>query len=217
MISNDEKKFYTLTLSDANSLMPGAQLVGVRSGDTTYATNSIIAAITQGTTRATRVGNQIRLQRIEWNVTVGLGSAFTLAAYPGGMVLRLLLVKNNQCNGDALAISDILDVTYGNAISTPGFINNSYTLDNRRKVTILVDKMCTIPAGTAADCNMKFVIPLHDLPIRFDGNAGAVTDLTKYDIQPFIIYSQPKGKYPPDPQNGQLVVNHIFRVFFTDN
>lgn len=219
MISMDEKKFYTVVVNDRSAAFTNNTLYGCISNSIGFTNNSLISPITQGTDRQTRIGNTIRVHKIEWAINMNLGTDFNAAKFPGGVSVRFLLVRNNQTNGGALAPSDIIDSTYGTPSGFVGYLNNGLTIDNRKKITVLVDRICVIPVGTSADCQLKFSIPCKDLQVRYQSTATTTSSLTKYDFQPFVIYAADKPIWTATgtPPAGPVQACHTFRVWFTDN
>ncbi len=117
-----------------------------------------------------------------------LGSYLTylvkMSASAASTQFRFMLVLDKQANGANPAASDILkDVTVTDNIVS------RYNLDNKYRFRILYDRVHQLSISGNQSIYVKKWIP-HTIKIRFDGEAGDITDLTSSNIITLVVSSE---------------------------
>lgn len=105
-------------------------------------TINLVNGIAQGTDYNNRVGRRFLMKKIQINLEINPGVAQTVAEQG-----RVLVVYDNQSNGAAPAIGDILSIS-----STTSFMN----LNNRDRFKVIWDKRYKCPV-VAATNNSEFI------------------------------------------------------------
>ncbi len=126
-----------------------------------------LSNIDQGDTTLTRDGAQLKCLSLQLSY-----SLFQSASATSSLV-RVLLVKDKQTNQAIYTAGDLLfDVTAGDGIVSP------YNRNNRRRFTILHDKVYTFSATgtTVKHFGRKF---RQDQIIRYDNSGNGIADLTQ--------------------------------------
>ncbi len=126
-----------------------------------------LSNIAQGDTDVTRDGSQLKVLSIQL--------AYQIIAHASSTrtFVRVLLVKDKQTNQAIYEASDLLsDVTTQDSIVSP------YNRDNRRRFTVLYDKVHTFSEGGSqlVKFGRKF---RQDQMLRYDATVGDITDLTQ--------------------------------------
>lgn len=146
--------------------------------------------IVQGNTDITRIGNKIMITGVQLKYTVT-----DTVTNP----VRIMLVLDKQTNGALLAANDILeDSTTGDAIISPR------NRDESLRFRVLYDKVHLISVNGQASAFVSKFIKLN-VPVKFDGNAGDITDLTSNSLVIMHVATVAAAS-----------LNLFCRVFFTD-
>jgi len=127
---------------------------------------SIVSQIIQGDDDNQRIGRKIVVTGIYWQ--------YRLPNLASGGVMDTLILLDKQCNGAAVASSDIFTDT------RPGIWNLNRDNDERFEV---LGKVAD-PSVQTIDANGRRHIYCSNLniPIKFDASTGLVTDLTSNNI-----------------------------------
>lgn len=152
---------------------------------------------TQGDTGTSRDGRQIKLTSILHKFTIAAN------ATAATNLTRIILLIDKQPNGATVTPADYLtDVTINDSIVSPR------NLDNIKRFTLLYDKVFTTTASASTRrISRKFYKKLNMI-VRYDGNAGDVTDLTTRNVVLLTVGDQ--------AVNGALLTSFI-RIRFVDN
>ncbi len=163
---------------------------------TTSAFINSLDVMAQGDTDATRSGNLIRVKSIQWE-----GFA-TIHASAANTSLRIMVILDKQSNGANHALADILnDATAGDAIVS------SRNIDGMHRFIVLYDRKFILSQTGQGIVKWKFYKKV-SLPIRYDGNAGNITDLASNNIT-LVMVSNEATNAP--------AVTHSGRIRFIDN
>lgn len=214
VLSLEEKKYKTFKLDPSAWVAPiGDPGTGIGIGTAQLTSsannNSPIAYIEIGTNVDQRIGNRIRVQKIQW--TGCLMPVNNAGIPPSGQMFRLLMVLDKACNnGSGLDANTILDGAANFAQGSGAFMTNPFNIELRKRFQVLFDKMITFPTTIVAQCCWNETIRINKEFI-FDGTSKTTTDLSKNDIQFWLI-----------PMAGwtaitQFRLQTILRVFFTDD
>lgn len=173
-----EKKFLDTALT-APAVGDGAVAVG--------ATTFILCnGMVQGTSGITRIGRQITVKSVAFNLMVK-PAATTISG-----LFRFMLVWDHQANGAAPLITDILGFNDA-ATTTANQITAPLNLQNRERFKVLVDKR--IPVGQIVASSI--VMPVIDHMEKFRkqnvittynaGNAGTVADIATNSLYAVLL------------------------------
>lgn len=151
--------------------------------------------VSQGTTRATRIGNKITLKSLAMRFQI----QETIKETDGAQV-RIVLYYDRRPAGA------LLDV--GACMYTDDNIMSLYTTDEDYvgRFQILMDKIINIPNSKKAAYGKFFTT--YPFKVVYNGNAGDITDLVKGS---FCI-----GAMAMDPANA-IDVNYGYKFTFTDD
>lgn len=144
----------------------------------------------QGLTENTRVGSKVVVSGIQlkYFITQSTTKHF-----------RLMVVQDKQTNGAIYVAGDLLaDATGGDAIVSP--VNR----DNKNRFKVVYDKMDSVSVAGPASAMRSTFIKLNT-PLRYDGNAGDITDLTSSSYSVMAI---------SDASSTALTI--FVRLFFID-
>lgn len=136
-------------------------------------TTGIITQLTniaQGDTKSTRDGDQVKLTQIYVNGIIQKHASATATS------VRILLVMDKQTNGAIYTLADLLEDT-----SASDNIVSANNLDNKFRFKVLYDKVFNV--SNSGESRRKYKI-FKKLPIkiRYDGNAGDITDITSWSL-----------------------------------
>lgn len=182
--------------------------------DTTYAlntpnaagtiTNDTLAALSEGNTDQTRIGNKINVKSIMLRGRALIDN--TAAAANTSDVLRIIVYLDRQANGATAAVTDILAT--GNWRS----FNN---LDNNDRFRTLCEWTCSLNVGGATPSGGAYVFGRKTKEFflkaklgqdfKYKGNAGTVADLASSNIGVLAISAQ-----------GTVQLEYIARLKFVD-
>jgi len=125
----------------------------------------LLNGVVPGTAMNERVGRQIVMTKLKMNLYVSVTPSTGI-----DQVARILIVRDLQPNGTALAITDVLDAV------TPW---SQYNLSNQHRFVILSDKqyyLCNA-AESGSGVVVKETIPVNSLVQYNSGTAGTVADI----------------------------------------
>jgi len=199
MSQGPEKKFLdTAITAPANG--DGAVTVG--------ATTFILCnGMAQGTTGITRIGRQITIKSVAYNLYLKPGATTT-----SGMV-RFMLLWDFQANGLAPVITDILGFN-DTPVTTANELTAAMNMSNRERFKVLVDKR--IPVGSTVATQAFGPVAVHAEKFRkcnqivtYNGGvAGTVADIATGSL--YVVLMTTTG----GAANVSLVGN--VRIRFTD-
>lgn len=160
-----EKKFLDSALT-APAFGDGAVTIGA-------GTFILCDGMVQGTSGITRIGRQITVKSVAYNMYLKPAATTTSG------ILRFMLIWDHQANGAAPTLADILE-TGGTAASA---ITSPLNMSNRERFKVLVDKR--IPIGQTVATQAFGPVPVHAEKFRKcnqivtynGGNAGTVADI----------------------------------------
>ncbi len=150
----------------------------------TSAVHNELTNLLQGHEDTQRDGNSIRLKSIHIK-----GFIKTITSSSKNVV-RLVVVLDKQTNQAQAAFSDIFfDNSAGDAVIS------DRNIDNTRRFTLLWDKVIVLEASSSAGTRYFNFYKKLNMPIRYDGNANDITDLTQNSLQ-FIQVSDTVSSTP---------------------
>ncbi len=152
-----------------------------QTGTTLNSTPSIqqLSNIPQGDTTITRDGAQCKVIGIDFKYLMNQNASATLT------FVRIMLILDKQTNQAIYAAGDLLeDVTTTDAIVSPR------NLDNKRRFTVLYDRVHTFQDSGTSTVNVKKFIK-KDLILRFDGSTPSIADLTQNSLSLFQVSNEP--------------------------
>ncbi len=159
-------------------------------------THTELTNLSRGDDDTQRDGNQVRLKSIH------IKGFLKQADNDARTIIRLVVVLDKQTNQAQATFSDIYaDNTVGDAVISPR------NIDNMRRFNILWDKIITLDTDSSGLKAFNFYKKLN-IPLRYDGNAGDITDLTSNSIQ-FIQVSDEGTNLP--------LITFSARLRFVDN
>lgn len=162
---------------------------------------STVLAIAQGDTETDRRGRRVFLVKLAWEYDIQLPPTATAGSTSD--LVRVILYLDQQANGSAAAVTDILeDDDYQS-------FNN---LANSRRFVILHDKRWTLSAtgGTGASASEALVhqviyVPL-GIHVDYTGTTGAIGEIAVNNIGVLLL-----------SKSGLCVFKSKLRVRFTDD
>ena len=170
-----ELKFHDLAVDDAVVAVNG-----------TIIDNSV-NNIPQGTTEITRIGRKCTIRSINWRFSMQLLTEANTAT-PGVDTVRVIMYLDKQCNGAAATVTDILESDNYHSF------NN---LANKSRFRTLMDRTYTFshPCASGADATAEWGPEKQDdtffknvnIPIEFDGTAGALTEIRSNNIGVMLL------------------------------
>ncbi len=148
----------------------------------------------EGDTNQKRDGGQVRFVSATLNYLVQRNASADTS------VVRIMLIQDKQTNGAIFALSDLLfDATIVDNIVSP------LNLNNARRFKVLYDKQHAVAANNRVVLRKKFL--KLNIPVRYDANAGLITDLTQDSLALVFITDEP-SLVP--------VITYNVRLRFTD-
>ncbi len=150
----------------------------------------------QGTSDITRVGNSIRLTRVNVNYIITMNASAT------STICRYILAWDSSPNGSGLTMANTLEDS-----SVTDNLVSPYNIDSKRRIHVLYDKVHTLNINANRSVAVHFSIPL-DHHVRYDGNAGDVTDLSSGNLAALHFTSE---------ATNTPTLTHFERVRFIDN
>lgn len=169
---------------------------------------SLISDITQGVGVNQRVGNRIRITRIDFTIDVRGGQATIMAA---GALCKLLIIHNRDCNSSAPNYADMYTGTSIFRQRKPEFTAKYRIL---KEMWHSLTSTATIGTGASSASGprtcWKFSIPINKTIVYKASSSIAANNnyqnLTKDDIQFTAIASD----------TGCCNIGGFYRVYFTD-
>lgn len=155
-----------------------------------------LTSIAQGDTTITRDGSQCKIIEIDLRYFVNQNASAT------NTQLRVILVVDKQTNQAIYTADDLLDESSaGDAIVSP------FNLDNKRRFTILYDRVHTYSATGKTNSYHKYKKKCGYM-IRYDAAAAAITSNTENSLSLFFVSSE---------ATNTPTVTHFCRLRFVDN
>jgi len=147
---------------------------------------SSLLAIAQGTAQNQRIGRQIVVKSIHVRVLVERSGAVPFD------LLRCILYLDQQCNGVAAAITDILDPGVDGTNPDPTSYLN---LSNSKRFKILRDETYANNTSSYDPVNNLHTQSHHyfdfhvtlDIPIEYSSTTGGITELKSNNVGVFIV------------------------------
>lgn len=181
--------------------------------DTTKANTTVAAAgtvlspslnlIPQGTTESNRIGRKCVVRGVHMYATITLPAPTVGTASSYADWVRLVIVKDKQCNGAAAVVTDIFE---------NGDLNSFHNLANSGRFKTLHDELYKIESksGTNAVASQDFhQCEFHKnmkLPLEFDNTTGAITEIKSNNILVLAF-----------TLNGLATVGYRARVRYSDS
>lgn len=139
---------------------------------TSVVTLSQLSNMAQGMTENTRIGSKVVVTGIQLKYFISQSTT---------KHFRFMIVQDKQTNGAIYAAGDLLaDATAGDAIVSPA------NRDNKNRFRVHYDQMDSISiAGKASAMHSRFV--KLNVPLRYDGNAGDITDLSSSSFTALLV------------------------------
>ncbi len=152
--------------------------------------------VQRGDTALTRTGNLITAVKLEFKCFVVMSDA------PDFTIVRFLLIKDKQTNGVIHTTADILQ-----SLAAPRGVITPRNRDTLKRFVIL--KEWILPMSGSGDSLVKRLMWTKKVntPIRYQGNAGDITDLVSNSFSLLAITNTDVN--PPS-------YNSHMRVYFTD-
>lgn len=146
---------------------------------------SSINLIPQGVTESQRIGRKCTIKAIQWKGSIRLAE-FVGSSLQPGMVLRMMVLMDKQCNGAAPTVTGVLETAH---------IYSYLNLVNSGRFKVLSDKTYRMDSKTsagngAANDNSSTRQPFNfykkcNIPLEFDGATGAITEIRSNNL--FIL------------------------------
>lgn len=136
----------------------------------------------QGTTPSERIGNKIVIKQIFLHIEVLLPSTATVAETSD--IVRILVVKDKQCNGAAATVAAVLQGT------TLYDFNN---MENKGRFKTLAERTYSLKSGGAGNSTATTIVTMEDIihdtiaikcniPVQYGGAGGAITDIKSNNV-----------------------------------
>ncbi len=162
----------------------------------TSAVHTQLTNLSRGDDDTQRDGNAVRLKSVHIKGFIKQDPNATQTT------VRLVLVHDKQTNQALATFSDIyFDNSAADAVISPR------NIDNMKRFVILWDHNISLSVGSNGTKFFNFYKQIN-IPLRYDGNAGDITDLTQSSLQ-FIQVSD-EGSDTPD-------ITFSVRLRFVDN
>ncbi len=162
--------------------------------DSASATN--LTLLVQGDTDITRDGSQVKFTSLRFGFTLKSNASATRTN------VRIMLVHDKQTNQAQATATQVLQD------STPiDAIISAYNIDNVSRFNILYDKVFSLDPSYIPTLS-RVVHKKLNLKVRYDANAGDVTDLTQDSIFLIMVSDQVTN----DP-----TISHQIRLRYLDN
>ncbi len=150
----------------------------------------LLNALSQGTTRVTRIGNSVRFVALACNFKMNMNSSATHTT------IRLLILYDKQSNGAAPA-----NIYQSSSIISP------FNPDNMYRYEILSQSSTSLSISGMQERVVSFSIPLYHIT-RYQSNNGDITDITTGSLY-FGLVSDDNTNTP--------TVEYYFRASFVDD
>ncbi len=155
-----------------------------------------LVLLSQGDGNANRDGNQIKITNIYFKYWIQASSAASASA------TRVMLVIDKQPNGALFTLAQLLkNVTVIDAINSP------LHEDFRRRFRILYDRR-HFTDDSRNQISSGFYSKSMQLPIRYSGTAGDITDLSETNL--CLVHLS-------DEATNEPLLNAFVRILFVDN
>ncbi len=156
-----------------------------------------LVALSQGDTAITRDGSQVKFTSLRFSYFIKIHASAL------NTMVRVMIVHDKQTNQAQATATDVLqDSTPVDAIVSP------YNIDNVSRFRILYDKVHGLSSVGSTSCVQRTIHKKLNLKVRYDGNAGNVTDLTQDSI--FLILVSDEATNDP-------TISHQLRLRYLDN
>ncbi len=153
-------------------------VIGQAQAITDTASNTNLTLLVQGDTTNTRDGSQVKFTSIRFSYFLKVNASSL------NNLVRVMLVHDKQTNGAQASATDVLqDATPIDAITS------AYNIDNVSRFHILYDKVHALSNGGTSAIHRTIHKKLN-LKVRYDGNAGDVTDLSQDSIFLILVADQ---------------------------
>lgn len=156
-----------------------------------------VTVMSQGTSATTRVGNQVHVNRLCFELLFGL------TATSAGDLIRVIAGIDHQPDGAALTVTQVLET------ASPVSCYNRDIIKPRGRVSILGDWSLDMNNNAAATLtairHLRFEKKI-DSTVLYQSNAGTISDLLKNNI--FILQISNAG-LTNSSGNAQIVFNDI--------
>lgn len=136
------------------------------------------AGVTQGTAKNQRIGERIRLQKIEFTVDIVMipGGATNV----DGAVCRMVVYHNKQANGSLPSTTDVFNTSDFRATRNSTFENRySILKDFVHSMTVTDAEGATVYGGPHLFTTLTFY---PKSPIDYTGSAGVIANILKNDF-----------------------------------
>lgn len=134
--------------------------------------------LSQGDGQSNRDGNQVKITRINWRYTYSVNASAVFS------FLRVILVLDRQTNQAIYTAGNLLqDVTINDAIVS------AKNLDNKFRFKVLYDKVHSMSPTHRTCGNAKYNKNV-EIKIRYDANAGDITDLTSNSLSILLVSNE---------------------------
>lgn len=171
---------------------------------------NVMNLMSQGTQTGARVANRIKMTSLEWRYQISINNA----AYIQPSLVRVLLIYENDTQGNALTTTDIFNSTTPSTIS----VYNKLTRNFYKNIHVLYDKthlLCqngyqilagtsSIPNGGAVFAGASCGVNVHNVLVNKKmnklvdysrGNAGTISDVDSGALYQVVICDQAVGAY----------------------
>ncbi len=158
---------------------------------------SAISTIAQGLDVNNRVGDSIRLQRVEWRGTFNTDTGAVTTA------VRVLVFRDLDGAGTAPAVTDVLQTT-----GSVNSVNSPYNRLNLDRFSILFDETSTLSNVGQTQVVMAFEAQ-HQGHIKYLGTAAAAASNGRGTMYTILICDRVTTLLPTG--------NQIARIYYTDD
>ena len=170
--------------------------VGTNTAITVAPVITQLTNIAQGDSTSTRDGSNIKIVSLLWNYNI-VQNASAVSTF-----VRCMVVHDRQTNEAIFSAADLIsDVTAGDNIVAPR------QLDHTARFLVLYDKVHSFSDTARTNSYHQFYKKLQ-LKLRYDGNAGDITDLTQSSLS--VVFMSNETTNTP-------VITHHVRLRFVDN
>lgn len=166
---------------------------------------TIPGLIVQGTSEQNRTGHRVVGKRLILNMCFVPGGNFT-ANCPQGIMVRLFLFLDKQCNGAVATFADFTDGTI--ASGSNGAILCPKTVINKSRFKFLIDKMVYMSPQVLSRQCFTFVIPL-GMVFEYNSSGNGIVDMKVNNLQMGYIADVATP-------NTNLSLDYTYRFEYTD-
>ncbi len=137
-----------------------------------------LSLLSQGDTTVTRDGSQVKCLSLQFSYIL------TMHASAVATQVRVMLIKDKQTNQSIYVPADVIDDA-----TTPGNLVSPYNRDNRKRFTIMYDRLHVLTSGSARSV-AKGLKLRQDQILRYDANDGTIADMTQSSYSVMIVGSE---------------------------